>query len=229
MPPLHADLIAHDFAPLTDDDRKRVARRMTRTFSGSFTSIIQGASLPWHDRRELEALSLFELDHRVESIEMRPERVTLIIDGCPRSHIPAFRLRFGDRSVAIDVLGDAATRDPSRQALTDVLTVVYAARGMRYTSIPHAAVRAQPRLRNSRLVLRARNYEPGLGTEMAILSVLSTPVSQTLASIVEELSDHPNVREAVYSLVTRRRVAVDLWAPKPEDMAVLLLAERGEK
>jgi hypothetical protein len=211
-----------DFSPLTDEDRKRIARNMRHTVSGSFVTIVQGGSLIWRNLREFHALSLFELDLRVEQIEVVPERVTVMIDGRSISHIPAFRLRCGAVRVVLDVVTDRQIEKPSHQAVAGALTRAYASRGMRYKELRYAHVRAQPRLRNARLVLRGRCYDPPDETELAILALLSTPGRQTVRSISAAVPTDPHVRDAVYSLATRRRLAIDLWASDPDDMGVRL-------
>jgi len=218
-----------DFAPLTEEDRKRIAQGMKHTFSGAFLSLVENDWLPWRNSRELAALSLFELDHRAEQIEVLPERITVTVDGHRVSHIPAFRLRRGASTVVVDILTDGQVKalklsdNPTGESkLTAALKRAYATRGVRYETLPYALVRAQPRYRNARLVLRGRRYEPPAETEIAILSALSTPGPHTVRSIAKSLPGHSNVREAVYSLATRRRVAIELWARDPYDMSVRL-------
>jgi hypothetical protein len=218
---------AFDFSPLTDEDRKRIARQMTHTVSGAFVTVAQGGSLLWRNPRELHALSLFELDLRVEQIEVVPERVTVMVDGRSVDHIPAFRLRCAAARVVLDVVTDAQREKLGHQAVAGALTRAYASRGMRYTELRYAHVRGQPRLRNARLVLRGRCYDPPPETEFAILSLLSTPGRHTIRSISTAVPPNPHVRDAVYALATRRRIAIDLWARDPDDM-VIRLASWGD-
>jgi hypothetical protein len=229
MPYLSEEIVAAHFAPLTSDDHKKLLRNMTQTVSGSFSSLLQDASLPWKNMRELEALSLFELDHRVDAIEMRPERVTVSVGDRVVTRIPTFRLRSGTSVAVVDVLADARTADPDRLALTGALKTAYAARGIRYEVLRHAAVRAEPRLRNARRVLRGRGYEPHPEAELAVTFVLSSGGPHSVGSVVASLPDYGNVREAVYSLAARRRIAIDLWAHCPEDMTVRLAPRGGSR
>ncbi|MEJ1979044.1 MAG: hypothetical protein WDN49_25885 [Acetobacteraceae bacterium] len=229
MPHLSEEIVAAHFAPLTSDDRKRILRNMTQTVSGSFSSLLEDASLPWQNMRELEALSLFELDHRVDAIEMRPERVTVSVGDQAVTRIPAFRLRSGTSVAVIDVLPDTRVADPERGALTGALKRAYAMRGIKYEVLRHADVRAEPRLRNARRVLRGRRYEPELETELAVISVLSFGSGHSVGSVVAAVPNHVNVREVVYSLAARHRVAIDLWAHRPEDMAVRLAPSGGRR
>ncbi len=212
----------YKFSPLTEDDRARMIRGLSQRVSGSFSSLLEGGPLLWRSPRELAALSLFELDPRVDSIEMTPEVATVLVEGKQVSHVPAFLLRQGPAVFVLDILSDAKAMDADRAALTAALKRAYAARGIRYAVLRQADVKAEPRQRNARLVLRCRRYDMGAQTALAIIATLSRPGPHTVASVMAANPGIPSVREAVYALAAQRRVAIDLWAQRPENMAVSL-------
>ena len=216
------------FSPLTEEDRSRIARGMSQQFSGSFSTLLDSGPLPWRNLTELAALSLFELDLRVDEIEVTPEVAKVVVDGAAVSHIPAFRLRHGNALSVLDVMTDARAQSPARAALNLALRRAYATRGIRYAVLRTADVVAQPRQRNARLVLRSRRYDMGAATSLAIAATLSARGPHTVGSVTAANAGTPNVREAVYALAARRHVAIDLWAHRPEDMAVSL-APRGTR
>jgi hypothetical protein len=216
------------FSPLTKDDRSRISRSLSNRVSGSFSSRLVSGPVPWRGTRELAALTLFELDLRVDSIEVTPEVAVVLVNGKQVSHIPAFLLRQGTTKVVLDVLDDARAADPDRVALTHALKRAYASRGIRYGILRHAAVKAEPRQRNARLVLRSRRYDMGSQTALAIIATVSARGPHTVRSVMATHPGIPNVREAVYALAANRRVAIDLWAQQPEEMAVFL-APQGKR
>lgn len=217
------------FSPLTENDRSRIERGMSQQFSGSFSTLLDSGPLPWRNLTELAALSLFELDLRVEEIEVTPEVVNVVVEGVAVSHIPAFRLRHGHAFSVLDVTSDARAQSPARAALTAALKRAYATRGIRYAVLRKADVIAQPRQRNARLVLRSRRYDMEAGTALAIATTLSARGPHTVASVTAANAGTPNVREAVYALAARRHVAIDLWAPNPEDMTVSLVPQGARR
>jgi hypothetical protein len=216
------------FSPLTEEDRSRISRSLSNRVSGSFSSRLVSGPVPWRGTRELAALTLFELDLRVDSIEVTPEVATVLVNGRQVSHIPAFLLRQGTTEVVLDVLDDAKAVDPDRAALTQALKRAYASRGIRYGILRHAAVKAEPRQRNARLVLRSRRYDMGSQTALAIIATLSGRGPHTVGSVMAAHPGIPNIREAVYALAANRQVTIDLWAEQPENMAVSL-APQGKR
>lgn len=210
------------FAPLTDEHAGRIARSLSNRVSGSFSSLLESGLLRWRSPAELAALSLFELDLQVDSVETTPEVATVWIGGKWVDHIPAFRLRTGTTVLVLDVLGDTYARTPHRLALTDALKRAYEARRVRYGVLRHADVKAEPRQRNARLVLRSRRYEMNPQASLEITATLSTGGPHTVGSVMAANPNTPNIREAVYALAARRRIAIDLWARQPESMAVSL-------
>lgn len=223
-----AEFQGFSFSPLTEDDRARIARGMSQTFSGSFSTLLDSGPLPWRNLTELAALSLFELDLRVDEIEVTPEVAKVVVEGEAVSHIPAFRLRHGNALSVLDVMSDAKAQSPNRVALSLALKRAYATRGIRYAVLRKADVVAEPRHRNARLVLRCRRYDMGSETSLAIATTLSARGPHNVASVMMANAGTPNVREAVYALAARRHVAIDLWAHRPEDMKVSL-APRGSR
>ena len=215
------------FTPLTDKHLERITRSLSNRVSGSFSSLLENGPLLWRNPVELAALSLFELDLRIESIETNPEVATVWVGGKWVTHIPTFRLRKGTTELVVDLVGDAYARTPERLALTDALERAYETRRIRYGVLRRADVKAEPRQRNARLVLRSRRYEVDLQTALAVTATLSADGPHTVGSVVAANPNASNVREAVYALAARRRIAIDLWAGEPEGMAVSLAP--GEK
>ena len=210
------------FAPLTEKHLDRITRSLSNRVSGSFSSLLGNGLLVWRSPAELAALSLFELDLRTESIETSPEVATVWVGGKWVDHVPAFRLRKGITDLVIDLVGNAYGRTPERLALTDALKRAYETRRIRYGVLRRADVKAEPRQRNARLVLRSRRYEADLQTALAVTATLSADGPHTVGSVVAANPNASNVREAVYALAARRRIAIDLWATEPEGMAVSL-------
>jgi hypothetical protein len=215
------------FAPLTDKHLERITRSLSNRVSGSFSSLLENGPLLWRSPAELAALSLFELDLRIESIETNPEVATVWVGDRWVDHIPAFRLRKGTTELVIDLVGDSFGRTPERIALTTALKRAYETRRIRYGVLRRADVKAEPRQRNARLVLRSRRYAVDPQTALAITATLSADGMHTVGSVVAANQTASNVREAVYALAARRRIAIDLWATEPEGMAVSLAP--GEK
>ena len=214
------------FCPLTDEHVARITRSLSNRVSGSFSSLLESGPLRWRSPAELAALSLFELDLQVDSIETTPEVATVWVGGKWVDHIPAFRLRKGTTVIVLDVLGDTYGRTPERLALTDALKRAYETRRVRYGVLRRADVKAEPRQRNARLVLRSRRYEMSAQTAFAITATLSTGGPHTVGSVMAANPNTPNIREAVFALAARRRIAIDLWARQPEGMAISLAPQK---
>jgi hypothetical protein len=228
MTPVTNPSVDFKFSPLTEEDHARISRSLSNRVSGSFSSRLVSGPVPWRGTRELAALTLFELDLRVDSIEVTPEVATVLVNGEQISHIPTFLIRQGTTEVVLDVLDDTKAADSDRSALTHALKRAYASRGIRYGILRHAAVKAEPRQRNARLVLRSRRYEMGSHTALAIIATLSARGPHTVGSVMAAHPGIPNIREAVYALAANRRVAIDLWAQQPEEMTVSL-APQGQR
>jgi hypothetical protein len=221
------DDIAFAVAPLTAADWKQIDERLAGRFNGFFVSRLMGAALPWRSRRHFNALSLFELDPAIDRIEIMPERVMFVVDGRTRDYTPHFRLRSGAEVTVVDVLRRGQESNPARAAVTAVLEEIYARRGIRYHALHEARVAAQPRLGNARAVLACRGFDPPPEAEMAVVETLGERRRHTVGSLAERLQTTVGVKDTVFALATRRKVRLDLWAPRHADMAVELLSWRG--
>ena len=213
--------------PLSAADWREIDEMMSLRFSGFFVSALMGAALPWRSLRHLAALSLFELDPAIESIEVMPERVTLYAGGKPRKYVPHFRLRSGSSVTVADVIRRGQEDNPVRTRATALLQEIYARRGIRYRALPEATVTAQPRLGNARAVLGCRGFRPTQEAEMAVVETLGQPRRHTLASLAGCLPTIDHLKDTVFALAARRVVRLDLGAPCHGDMTVELLSWRG--
>ena len=221
------DDIAFMVAPLTAAEWKALDERLSQRFSGFFVSTLMGAALPWRNLRHLAALSLFELDPAIDSIEVMPERVVLSAGGRPREYVPHFRLRSGSQVTMADVIRRDQEDNPVRARATALLQEIYARRGIRYCALPETVVTAQPRLDNARAILGCRGFRPTPDAEMAIVETLGQPGRHTVASLAGRLPTVAHLKDTVFALATRRVLRVDLGAACHGDMAVGLLSWKG--
>ena len=221
------DDIAFAVTPLTEADWKEISEQQAKRFSGFFVSNLMGEALAWRGLRHLAALSLFELDPAIDRIEVMPEHVTLSVGGKVRRYTPHFRLRSGLQVTVADVLRKGQENSPTRAAVTTHLEQIYAARGVRYVTLPEKLVTAEPRLGNARAVLECRGHRPAPETEMAVVETLSEPGRHTVGTLAERLDGGTDVKNCVFALATRRTVRLNLRASRHEDMEVRLLTWQG--
>ncbi len=221
------DHVASHIAELTADDWRKVSEGLTRRFSGDFPLDRNGTVLNWRTQRERAAISILALDPRIDSIEVMPERVTLIVDGRNRTCSPALRIKSGRRVVMADVIRNSSAGLPGRCELTELLTQVYGERGITYTTMLESRVCREPRLRNARFVLGYRGVDSDPGTELAVVGALSKGVQVKLKVLEDRLSGSGDVRATVFALATRRKIRLDLWATDFADMSVQLVSWEG--
>lgn len=219
--------VASHITQLTADDWRRITEGLTRRFSGDFPLDRNGASVNWRTQRERAAISILALDPRIDSIETVSERVTMIVDGRRRTWTPALRITSGRRVVVADVIRDESAAQPARREVTDLLTRIYAERGVTYTSMLESRVCREPRLRNARFVLGYRGVDCDPDTELAVVGALSGDAEVTLGALETLLDDGGNVQAAVFAMATRKQVRLDLWAPDFASMRIRLVSWEG--
>ena len=212
---------------LTDEDWKEINKGLDRRYSGLFVSGVNGGVLPWRGEHHLAALSLFELDPGIDSFEFMPERISLTIEGKKRSYIPAFRLRCGPATLMVDVLHPGQEKHPKRAQVSATIRAAYGCIGVRYRTLSEREVFAQPRQRNARYVLEYRGFRPSAETELAAVKALGRRGRHTVDSLTASLGDFPDVRDTLFSLATKRRIKLGLWAETPGEMPAELLSWKG--
>lgn len=227
MPITVDDHVAHHVAPTTDEDWKRVTEGLTRRFSGEFPYARKDTVLSWRVERERAAIALFALDPRIDNIEVIPERVTLMIDGKRRIWFPALRLTSRRRVAMADVIRDSTLASPVRCELTELLTHIYAERGVTYTVMLESRVRKEPRLSNARLVLGYAGVDQDIDTELAVVAVLTQGDDASLGYLESKLAGVGDVRATVFRMATLGQVKLDLWARDLADMSVKLVSWEG--
>ena len=219
--------VPYQIEALTDLDWREINKGLDRRFSGLFASGLNGKMVPWRSENHLAALSLFELDPGIDGFEVMPERISLSIDGKRRSYIPAFRLRCGSVTIMVDILRAAQEKHPKRAQVSATIRAAYECIGVRYQTISARSVLAQPRQSNARYVLEYRGFRPPAETELAVVKALGRTGRHTIDSLTASLLEFPDARDTLFSLATRRRIKVGLWAKTTGEMSAALLSWRG--
>ena len=216
------EMVAAHIAPLTTDDWKRIQASMRRRVSGVFSSQKMNAPLPWRKPPERDLLSLLEVDPWVDSIEVLPHQVMLIVEGRKRHHFPGFKIRSRGRIAVMDALSQWEAADPARAELTRLLEAVYAERGIKYSAVPQSQILLEPRFGNARFILRFRGFAPDIETQRRVIEVLSTARSSTIVQIQARLASLSYVPETVCAAALAGVLTLDLSAADPLAMRATL-------
>ena len=210
------------FAPITNEDWKRIQASMRRQVSGAFTSMKMNAALPWRKPAERDMLALLEVDPKVDTIEVLPHQVVVLIEGKERRHFPSFQVRSGARTAIVDAISNREAAYPARKAFTAVLEDVYQERGLKYLAVAAGEILVEPRFANVRYILRCKRFSSAPETEREVIDILSERRSATLAEIRDQLSARPFVPETVCAMALSRMVNLNPGAPEPTEMAATL-------
>jgi hypothetical protein len=195
------------------EQRQRMARRV----HGFVASTKMSGPLHWRSLEEADLLRLLEVDARIDAIETLPEQVQFMLDGAPRSHVPAIRVRSGDRIAVLDALRLGEEKSPTRTRLTQILTTIYRAAGIVYRAVPRRAVRAEPRFANAVHVLEHRGYEATGPETFGIIEALSRTKTLTIAQL-EQAVPSPGTRAAACTMAMRNTLLLDLATAATPDL-----------
>ena len=94
----------------------------------------------------------------------------------------------------------------SASILPELLTRIYAERGITYKAMIESHVRQEPRLGNAQFVLGYRGVDPEAATEIALVGALSQGSQHPVGSLEQQLKDCSDVRAAIFVMATRKQV-----------------------
>jgi hypothetical protein len=164
---------------------------------------------------ERDLACLLELDPDVLAFQEQPVRLEYVLDGTPHWHVPDFAIRRSASRELVEVKPSRKAADPVIAARTAALVHSLAPEGIRYLVLDEASIRAQPRLKNIKLLLRYRGTDlPESAREAAIDAVhregLTLSIDE-LARLVPKLG-----RTGVYALIGQGVLLTDLSVPLGE-------------
>lgn len=194
-------------------------------WTGVFSSVAYGKLFPWQGKDRLAALTLFELDPSVITVELLPEKVGIVSKGKRFWSTPMFRLTRSSGVSVVDSLRSDQIGNPSERLNwpTAALRDAYASIGIPYQAILKSTLTAQPRLRNAQAVIDGQAAVPSVAAMEAIAAVLAQPGKHSIQTVALALPDLAEVKETVYAMATHHWVKLGLWAKTPETMPVTLL------
>lgn len=230
LPPVPAILrpektgLISNVAALDAEDRAVLAAGLSKRVHGVFASAKNARSVPWATRDQRDLMTLLELDPSVISYREKAERVSVVMDGVHREHVPAFRVRTRNGEAVIDAFPTLGARNESRLRLISALTEVYADRGVPYVALAGTDIRLEPRFGNARWVLAHRGYRPTKHEELLLVGALSSRGVRTLGQLRNELPG-VEVTGTACVMAARGSVGLGLSALTPDGMSVRLVGE----
>lgn len=216
--------IVSTIAPVDAVMRAVLRKKLSRRVHGVFASTKNARPVSWRTRDQCDLMSLMEVDAAVLSYESEVERVSFVLNGRFQNHVPAFRARMARGSIVLDTFPAQATGSARRERLVEVLTEVYADRGIPYRALFGSEIRMEPRFGNARWVLARRAYQPTMHDVLSVTGKLSGAERLTVAMLRTRLPGVAEVASVVCAMAVERTVTLDLSASAPEDMTVSLNA-----
>jgi hypothetical protein len=194
-------------------------------WSGVFASVAYGKRIPWQGKDRLAALTLFELDPTIVSVEVMPEAVGIATNGARLWTTPMFRVTRASGISVMDSLRRSQYENPNGSLNWPIAALrdAYAHIGVPYEVLPEPALYRQPRLRNARAVIDGQADLPSASAMTIIAEMLAVPGKHTVSSVSAALPDLPGVKETVFAMATHHWVKLGLGAPTLETMLVTLL------
>ena len=197
---------------LEPEDRASIAQQIRRRGGYHFPSAKTKASVACITALHRDLACHLEVDAAISGFEAHPERVVHSVGGELRTHIPAFRAIGRGRTYMLDVVQDDDDAAANDGELADLLRAFYEERGILYRTLSSGFIHRQPVFGNVREVLSARGFEPTRTTASAVVLALTRMEETTLGELVLELAGREHARLAVFALVLRRRLRLDLTA-----------------
>jgi len=224
-PSLAAHGIYSKVSPLEEADRAKLLAGVSRRVHGIFASPKNRRPMPWSKREQRDLMHLLELDGRILAYEVAPEKVEYVIDGKPREHLPAFRVRTRCGDAVLDAFPGSAEVSEARARKIAALTEIYADRGIPYRAFTSSQITLEPRFSNAKWLLRERAYLPDAGETLLLTEVLTGQDGATVAKLRAALPKMANLHGVLGAMAIRGLISVDMSAPRPEAMRVSLRAK----
>ena len=212
--------IVSSIGALDDETRNGIERTLAHRVHGLFASRKQRLSLGWRTYDEYDLHILLEVDPAILTVVAMPEKVTFLLDGERRTHVPSVRVTTRRGEAVLD-----AASPESR--VSKAIAAVYGARGTAYRAIDRRTLRTLPRHANAKRVVAYRGYEAAADDMLRITAALSRPDGRTL----RELEALGAVREPVATacaMALDGGVALDLSAAAMLDMRATLVPGGGQ-
>lgn len=135
--------------------RKVISRSRGRV-TGKFASMKMGATIYWESQLERDAIMLMEIDPAVSAYYEQPFTLEYRHEGEIHHYTPDLLVEFGDGKQLIEVKPDEEAESPANQERFALLTRLFLEHGYVYRILPEREIRIQPRLDNTKLLLRYR-------------------------------------------------------------------------
>lgn len=114
-----------------------------------FPSRKNGVLIVCEVRLEADACLHWEHDKNVVSYREQPERLTLDVEGNPRTYVPDFEVRYADGSIKfVEIKPDNVFRKPKYLALYRTARKFLRDRGDDFQLLTESKIRQQPQLNN---------------------------------------------------------------------------------
>ncbi|MHA7062890.1 hypothetical protein [Azospirillum argentinense] len=184
---------------------------------GQVASVKNGKPMPWGRLESKLFMLLLEADPEVRSYERHPETVRVLVDGKVRPHTVAFAVSGAGWRVLVDI---EPTHRPPSPALLDAVRAHFADRGVPYTTVSPAEIRAQPRLAIVQSFLELRSVRPPEPFLLAVAAAVGNG-ARTVGELAEVLADWPDARMLIGAAAVRGHLRLDLTAPLSDATALV--------
>lgn len=208
--------------PLDDAARAKRENGVSKRAHGVFPSAKNACSMRWSTPEQRDMMVLLEVDSGVISYETAPEMVQFVLDNQVRGHVPAFRVTMRRGPAVLDVFPGRGRVSQHRQRLVEVLTAIYADRGLPYRALHGGDIRLEPRFSNARWVRARSAHQPTQDDVLRLTGALSVRDHRTIAELQAGLPQVADVGAVISTMAVDRMLTLDLSAATPTAMVVSL-------
>lgn len=192
-----------------------------RQFTGTQASEKLRAAVGWTTLSQRDAMTVFELNHKVVSYRAWPTEVTLRWKGEGFTYWPSLGFDLVDgRQAIVDVVRREDEATPERAAFDDLLRRALAELGMGLSVVGERLLRNDRSLPNARAITREAGWPVDAAAQFSCVrrfAAFGRPMS--LGSLGQESRE---LRATACVLAMRRVLAIDLRAPSVDHCAIRL-------
>jgi hypothetical protein len=199
--------------PIRLDQLRRVRKPVSRSKSGvqgKVADVVQGRSRHAESQNELKAFQILVATARSDSWQEQPFTLEYHHEGAKHRYTPDILVVWGARREVVEVKDDQEAALPENRARFDLINELLAEHGYHFRVWRSSEIGAEPRLTNSRLILRYRCVAVQPQDSERIRRAFSSAPELTLRGLCETSG---TAVPSVLRLVIEGALHIDWWEP----------------
>ena len=199
--------------PQIIDEKRKVTNRGFRKVIHYFPSLINKKLIACESGLECDLLHLLELDRAsIQSYESQPHKLIYYDDTKQRHYTPDFLINQSDAEIIIEVkpIEKLSLHVKKLQAVEIAYTIM----GKRFVVLTDAYIRKQPRLDNTKLILRHARHQVTRTSLKAVVDFFKNcQEPQTFRSVLDLLAPFNVQNEELFKLIYVGIIRIDPEKP----------------